>query len=270
MGRLKMPFPKRFAENKKLGGEKKKMNTKDGKKYTGIILAAIIVSAVFAMAMPAIVRALPQGATDDAGPTSTKSLTSAGSNISKGGYVTEINFSTEQRTAKWQGYYGNVTGSIVLEDGDDHEMFNWTWYASKGGEVIATTNDSIPPWESLAATAIDGSDMDTIGSLWGWESTQSDDARHTFEDHDTSVVIAGISIGTTNGTDSLGAGNAGDFKEVVLTDGATAIKKDFLFVAIINDDAIAFDGTAKDFEMLVPVGDTPASTEQYYFYVELT
>ena len=104
-----------------------------------------MVASVFAAVMPAMVSAVdPTGAAVDAGPTETYAGTSAETNASQGGYVTEINLSATTQTGKWQGYYGNITGGISLKDTGGASMFDWT--ATITGEVIATTNSSTPPW----------------------------------------------------------------------------------------------------------------------------
>jgi len=190
-----------------------------------------------------------------------------GTDDAQGGFVTEIDLDATACTAKWQGYYGDLTGAIKLGDSQGNYMFEWAWDASKGAEVIATTNTAIPTWSSIAAT--DGTAMTAMETLWGWGTADSDGPALTFDHTSDSVTIAGVDVADTRGTDSLGATVAGDFDEVVITDGATAAKTNFLFVGVMNADKEAFDGTAKDFEMLVATPDTGA-TETYYFYVELS
>ena len=197
-----------------------------------------------------------------------------GTDIAKGGFITETNFDTEQRTAKWQGYYGNITGRIVLEDSQKHEMYNWTWNSSKGGEVIATTNTSIPYWTGVTNVTTTERDETSngINAKWGWETDQSDDADATFSNDTYDLVVAGTSLTNTIATadDSILPTGKG-WKTAVIKDSSSIdSKEDYLFVGIIKNDAEAFDTTTKDFQMIVPVGDTPTSTDTYYFYVELT
>jgi len=195
-----------------------------------------------------------------------------GTDDAQGGFVTEIDFAAVAVTAKWQGYYGNVSGSIALKDSQGNAMFTWDWNAADGGEVIATTNTSIPPWALVNLT--NATDMTAMETAWLWDANTSDGPLITFENNTDDVTIAGILVNNTNGTSRLGAGTAGDFTEVVLKNGASAgaDKDDFLFVGIINASKEAFDGTIKDFEMLVATPDTVAAgdTETYYFYVEMT
>jgi hypothetical protein len=272
MGRLKMPFPK----NKKLGGEKKKMNTKGKKKYTGIILAAIVVCAVFAMAMPAIVRAGPQGAGYDEGATGTFTKATSGTDAAKGGYISEANLSTSSQTTKWQGYYGNVSGHIALEDASGNEMYNWTWAASNGGEVFAVARASVPTFTDVDTNDITAANVDTALTTDGtWSGTGSDSVAITFGgDNDNSVFyVSGQTVGATsrNKMNTLkSSGGVSAFEEVILTDqGAINDVSDMIWTCLINDNAENFKGTTSDYQMIVPTTDSGDATVTYYFYVEL-
>ena len=58
------------------------------------------------------------------------------------GNVTELSISGFSTTQSWQGYFGNVSGTIQLADNGDNVMYNWS-LASPEGEIYASTNDSI-------------------------------------------------------------------------------------------------------------------------------
>jgi len=187
----------------------------------------------------------------------------------RGGFITDINLDVVQRTAKWQGYYGNVSGDIRLTDSAGNIMYKWTWDVSLGGEVLATTNTSIPPWESLD-TNNTAAFTEMITSLWGWDASQSDNATNTLNTAVT-ITIAGDSSLVMNATtaDMLLLTGQGWRSGAIATLNPTA-KAHYVFVGLIMKGKTAFDGTTKDFQMIVPVGDVPSATETYYFYVELT
>ena len=54
------------------------------------------------------------------------------------GNVTEINIDGFTTTQTWQGYYGNISGSIQLANADNKVMYNWS-LASPQGEIYAST-----------------------------------------------------------------------------------------------------------------------------------
>lgn len=235
------------------------MDTKETKKYTGIILAAIMVASVFAMAMPGIVSALPQGATVTAGTEERATVVSPGNDTTEGGNLTQVDLDVDSMTERWAGYYGNVTGNISLGDGTD-DIYQWTWTPYDEGEVIASTAGSGISWDALENGA--ATDVDT---QWGF-SSGSDQAEDAFADFTT------FTIGDQTMTDcpAEDTNGAGAFKTAIVKDNTTVTAKtDLLFVCPIDNDGATFNNEVHDFEMIVPTKDAIDQTEQYYFYVEL-
>ena len=54
------------------------------------------------------------------------------------GNITELTLDALGVTTFWQGYYGNVTGSIVLANSNNDTMYDWSVSAASG-EVYAST-----------------------------------------------------------------------------------------------------------------------------------
>ena len=67
------------------------------------------------------------------------------------GNVTELNISATVVTRGWQGYYGNVSGTITLDDGLNNTMYSWA-LADPEGEVYASRNNSISEFNSIRST----------------------------------------------------------------------------------------------------------------------
>ena len=251
------------------------MNTK---KYTGIILAAIMVCAVFAAAMPAMVSAAPQGAGYDEGATGTFTKTTSGSDAAQGGYISEANLSTSSQTTKWQGYYGNVSGHIALEDASGKEMYNWSADVSNGGEVFAVARGSVPDFTVVDTKDITEAQADYALTTDGtWSGNGSDSVTLTFGSggNDNSVFyVSGQTVGATsrNKVNTLKSdGTASLFEEVILTDQDTINDvSDMIWTCLISDNAENFKGTTSDYQMIVPTTDKGDATVTYYFYVELT
>jgi hypothetical protein len=61
------------------------------------------------------------------------------------GNVTQLNISGASNTQNWAGYYGNVTGTITLENSDGFRMYTWDLTNPKG-EVYATESTLVPQW----------------------------------------------------------------------------------------------------------------------------
>ena len=238
------------------------MNTKkeETKKYTGIILAAIMVASVFAMVMPMVSAAVnPSGATVlTNGTDSTKPATDGEQDVAQGGYVTGLNISGDSQTTKWQGYFGNVTGTIVLMDSSSNSMINWTVSSPNGGEVLACNHTSAPTWSELVAGT--AANLDTA---CGFNATDIDSATHTYSQAASTVTVAGITIS------AVSAMTLPDTFETYLLKGANGTWSDYVFAAGIHNDVPGYDGATHDYQMLVPETEGTGTTT-YLFYMELS
>ena len=58
------------------------------------------------------------------------------------GNVSELNISSTVVTRGWQGYYGNISGTITLDDALNNTMYSWD-LADPEGEIYATRNNSV-------------------------------------------------------------------------------------------------------------------------------
>jgi len=203
--------------------------------------------------------------------TSRYPVTSATNISAIAGNVTELNFESNSVTNTWQGYFGNISGSILLGDANNNTLYNWT-SASPGGEIYATRSGTAPNWDNIrcATTAELDAEDTTLGVN---SSIDQDSVNRTFL-NDTlfdNFYVGNININTTqncyavNLNNNTGAPSA-DFQEVLLHDGAALI-----YTSVISQDAVGFDGRAHDFEMMVGEdghnGDSNPTV--YYFYVEL-
>ncbi|MBD3164325.1 hypothetical protein GF323_03930 [Candidatus Woesearchaeota archaeon] len=101
----------------------------------------------------AIVAAAPEGPDELDVMNSTRRTVKATQNISAlAGNVTQLNISGTFITQSWQGYYGNVSGTIALDASDGYRMFSWD-IASPQGEVYATEGIDVPTWGGVGQSA---------------------------------------------------------------------------------------------------------------------
>ena len=209
------------------------------------------------------------------------------------GNVTEINIFGYSPTQTWQGYFGNITGTIQLADAGDNVMYNWS-LASPQGEIYASTNSSIN-WANIQCFnyTADGSydsDISNAGntSMYGTNLTQLeaafnidwddvDGVNETFNlkgpgTHDmfytNNLQFDEGECRSTRLFGDTGNGTSNEFEEVLMYEPTT---RSIVFASIIDEDIMGFDGRSHDFEMLVLEDghgtDTAEST--FYFYVEL-
>jgi hypothetical protein len=210
------------------------------------------------------------------------------------GNVTELNIFGYSTTRSWQGYFGNVTGTIQLADASSNVMYNWS-VASPRGEVYASTNDSIV-WPHIqcfnytASGTFDQADESNPGGTnqFGMNLTQLHQ-EYNIEDRDMDSVektfnlfdLDGHALFHTNNLEfsqgqcpatrtftDIGAPEPGKFEEALLYE---PVSRSVVFAALLNEDVMGFNGRSHDFQMLVLEDGhgTNTQTTTYYFYVEL-
>lgn len=201
-------------------------------------------------------------------------------NVAEGGNITNLDFYQEgTSTLKWQGYYGNLTGSITLNNSTGTGVM-YTWGAwdnsSHVGYVLATTNATTPDWADLVGS--NGSEVDTA---WDFVTDDGDCANNTFnESWSSEITIAfnTIAVNTaSNVTTNNNTTNYGYWETIVVKQNATIQTDDFdefVFVGVNDaaDEEYSFDDKPVDYQMMVPVNLTAggaAGTQTYYFYTEL-
>jgi len=155
------------------------------------------------------------------------------------GNVTGLTINATSPTRAWQGYFGNISGQLVLMDSD-----NWTfydWYESEPeGEIYATHNSSVV-WANIRCFNFTSDDGDaergwiatninatTENNRTGTPNHAADAINVTFS---TSKNHTGFSVGTVLFNDSWcpttytyidNQSQSLEFVEVLLTDGAAS------------------------------------------------
>ena len=228
----------------------------------------VITMLVLAVLTLAIVMADPDplGATLTPGQSSRGTDTDASSNPqnAQAGNVTQLNINQSRITQIWQGYYGNVSGQIVLENSGGDTFYDWS-LAAITGEVYASRN-LVPDWSTINCT-----------NSTHWEAEESElnivsaDTDGINETYDTATHPT-FQVGTkTIPTDYCqatrpynSAGAAGAWYNVLMNSNST----NTVYVVVLAEDQSAFDGSTADFELLVPT-DKSSGLATYYFYVEL-
>lgn len=209
------------------------------------------------------------------------------------GNVTEINIVGFTITQSWQGYFGNVTGTIQLADSSDNQMYNWS-LASPEGEIYASTSSSIT-WANVqclnyssdgtyadesgngGTTSSHGTNLTQLEALFNIQPDDVDGVDETFnllgaETHDlfytNSLEFSEGECQSTRLFSNIGAGENDKFEEVLLYEPET---QSIIFTSILDENVLGFDGRLHDFEMLVAEDGhgTNTATTPYYFYVEL-
>lgn len=227
---------------------------------------------VFCFAL-ALVSALPTGPSGPIVPISSSrySASNAQTADAVAGNVTEINLNANAVTQTWQGYFGNITGNVLLGDASNNTLYNWA-LASPQGEIYATRTAAVPAWANVRCSNV--SELSVEDAFVGANQTRdADSINNTFatQVHDPffvgSVPIGQDSCYSTNLYNASGAQSL-YFEEVLLSDAAS---HGVIYTGLIDDNIFGFDGRTHDFQIMVGEdghsGDVATTT--YYFYLEL-
>ena len=251
------------------------------------ILVAILVIASFIFVINGVI-AVPNGASNiTVISTSSQNVDSPANNSAQAGNVTELSVFGYSTTQAWQGYFGNVTGTIELSDSGGKVMYNWS-QLNPDGEIYSSRNDTVT-WGyvqcfNFTANGSYGDDSGQAGgpSLGGKNLSQletdyniveddADGVNETFKSNSHTAFYVGtlqFSSGQCKSTNLSNNAGAGTFEEVLLYEPTG---RSVIFASILQNNGNNFKGGTSDFEMLVledgHSGDI--TTTPYYFYLEL-
>ena len=204
------------------------------------------------------------------------------------GNVTELTISQTRPTEAWQGYYGNITGTITLDDANSFTMFDWS-LPNPSGEVYAA-NDTTVDWNKIFCYNLTQNNNGCTGGVCGSTNTSSMELQFgiNLTDHDginetfnssytdsTGFFVGSVNINTVDGCSMANPytdeASASGWQELLLSDNRSIV-----FASLIRDSANAYKpgvGEAYDFQLLVlengHIGSDTTATS-YFFFVELS
>lgn len=210
---------------------------------------------------------------------------------STAGNVTSLNINSTEITKRWQGYYGNVSGLITLDDANNNTLYNWQ-LASSDGEVYASNGSSVT-WSNIQCLNFTADESSAEGYRYNLSSannliglgSDSEQAKEDSVNATFNLTYGDAGSGTTDETFEVGSvtiDNAANcsmanlfnsngwqsssFHEVLLTDNESII-----FASLLENSVAGFQNIGIGFEMIVGVNGTDSTTtDNYYFFVELT
>ena len=239
-----------------------------------------------------VLAVVPSGASVTSVQNETAPADTPGNHSAIAGNISEITLTAFSSTQSWQGYYGNVSGTIQLADSTDNVFYNWS-ESSPSGEVYSTVNGSVS-WTYVECfnftangtftgdlayagnTSQSGMDLSMLEGNYTIISDDADGVNETFTllgagTHDEFFTNSyNFSVGECQNTrvySSGGAGVSNQFEEILMYD---PLGRNVIFASILDENVLGFDAAAHDFEMLVlEDGHGNSATTTYYFYVEL-
>ena len=183
------------------------------------------------------------------------------------GNVTQLSIDGTALTTSWQGFYGNVTGTLILGDANGNKFYTWGNLSSPSGEVYASRSNSVT-WASIDCASI--ANITAEQTYLGQTAADPDSVTNTYTltSHPSFLVGATNLTGcySTKAYNSSGVQGNG-FWQVLLDDKTNSVYTTLLD----NNPETGFNNKPWDFQLLVgengKVGNEAATP--YYFYVEL-
>ena len=244
-------------------------------KLQGGVYLFVLAVLVIIMGVSTLANAQPNGADNVNVVSSERRLTTSPQTTdAEAGNVTELKIDGTAITQHWTGFYGNVSGTITLDDAENNTMYDWQ-LASPRGEVYAVDSGTVS-WSSLICANI--THVTTEQQDYSISADNVDNITETFSQTTHPAFYVGtLSFSADECNYSLStyvddaADSARTFNETLLYDDTN---HNIVYTALLGNDNNGFKtGTADkyDFQMLVPENGTHAdtATTPYYFFVEL-
>ena len=249
------------------------------------VLAILAVSYAAAQTVPKPPTSLTVGTTDNRIESTTGFVVPA-----QAGNVSALVLSDTSKTKFWQGYYGNVSGAIVLQDAQNQTLFQWE-LPNPSGEVYAVNTSNSVFWNNVTcvnftgnASGTDKINLSTLAVQYNMNMSTSPPlenlSKEAFNYTFNTTFSGTFSTGTKETNPSSNCPQVttfvdnvyqtSTFKEVLMHDNKSAL----IFVGLmeLNQNGYKTGSTdLNDFQMLVSEDGTPGheAASTYYFYVEI-
>jgi hypothetical protein len=238
------------------------------KAYARVILLGLLLAALIAGAISAV----PEGAQVAIGARETRATPVPQNVTADAGNVTNVNITSNQQTEAWQGFYGEVNGSVVLEDASGDLFYSWN-ITNVSGEVYASRDNAIN-----FANINPNNNCSIDNPLTGFGRSDSVNNTYTFNTS-RAVTVGNVLINATTACATYTYVNdspqSAFFHNIILTDdlnnntaGNAAGGNTSVYVALIENNIAGFDSATHDYQLLVPVNRT-SGFSIYAFYAEL-
>ena len=239
-------------------------NKERSRKGTAELALAVVFIGII---MIAYAKAQPTGPDSITQGTSSRYQGSAAQSVQAvAGNVSRLDIHATTVSQFWQGYYGNITGTIVLANANNKSLYQWET-ANPNGEIYASRNNSID-WSQVGCA--------NQSSIYNEETllnmgNSSERINRTFNQTSNPQFFVGGTDITANSCRSTNAYNASGYQQSDFYQILLSSQNNMIYTTLIDQNKKGFDNNTYDFEMIVPEdgsnGNTATTT--YYFYVEI-
>jgi hypothetical protein len=202
--------------------------------------------------------------------------TANSTNVSaQGGNITRLNVTVSVQTSAWQGFAGNISGNLVLDDASGDRFFAWTLF-NVSGEIYMSRNNTLnfntvyPTINcSVDQTGMTGIGADRTNRTYIAFFNARNFSVGTIVINSSTACAARPYVNSSNQTSTI------LYENIILnseTNNESFFNKTInntIYVGILElDGTTGFDGQQYNFQLLVPVNkSTTFST--YAVYAEL-
>lgn len=197
------------------------------------------------------------------------------------GNITQLTLTGISQTRSWQGYYGNVTGWITLDDANNFTFYNWSDAEPRGQVYASLVSAGTPNWPTVDCTNF-STEAATFDTKYSINPDDYDNVTNTYNvtNHPQFQIIDRNVSGcptTYIWRDDLYQSN--DFVNVLLSDTNNAGTDRWVFGTIMENkdvsnktDKTCYNGELCDFQLLVAENGhgTDIAVTPYYFWVDIT
>ena len=193
----------------------------------------------------------------------------------QGGNVTQITINASSITKRWQGYYGNISGRIRLDDAQGNTMYDWTNAGFSPIGTIFAANQTVTDWSNVICLNLTGDDIPRQGinatileQMYGMALSDGDGVDETFAGTE-SITIGTTTLSNCPSTHIYQNNQSQNtvWNETLLTQNQS---RSVIYAAKVDQDTVGFDGKTWDFQMIVGENGPQQGPTQYQFYVELS
>lgn len=248
----------------------------------------LLIGLMILVFMAAFVIAVPYGPTTILVENATRA---AGFNESvstidaQAGNVSLLVINTSILTDRWQGYYGNISGKVRLDDANGWTMYAWDDEGMTPAGWVFASNNTVGDWTRVFCVNFSSNNVSRYGpntthleeDMYGATRTESDGVDETFSANDditvgTRTLLRCPSLNTYQNDTS----QTTHWNESILWENDTIninTTRSIIYAAEVNQNTASFNNQTVDFQMIVGEdGDDGSGSvaTSYYFYVELT
>jgi len=221
------------------------------------------------LASAGAVFAVPDGVANISVVSSERKTALNGTSITaQGGNITRLNITMNAPTRTWQGFAGNITGSLALDDASGDRFYSWN-LSNVSGEIYASRNGTID-W-----TLISVQNACTVDEVLTGTGSDRVNRTYTASANTVNFSVGAIEINSSTSCsarpfiNSTRQSTTNLFENIIISRGNVPNGNQSIFVGILQGTGVAgFDAQEYNFQLLVPVNRTSGFTT-YYMYAEL-